>query len=429
MDYNAEFSDRRTGYFLGATWRSPPANSMSGAASLFSATSAMQAQTSDPMADVFNTYLERAKEKGLYRALPEVVNEQDLLDFSHNDYLGLSQHPKILETAHAYGLHWGVGGQASRILSQNQALYEDLEAMIAQDKGMEAALVFPTGYQANATVLAALLDSKVLGARPLVFSDRLNHASIHHGCFLAGAKQFRYPNTDLEALESLLRKHKRSSHPKFILTESVFSMDGSCVNMGELTRLAKAYDAFLYVDEAHATGLYGKKGYGFTSDVDGVDVSMGTFSKALGVQGGYVTCSKTVKRYLINKCTGFIYSTGTSPLLIGAITAAWKMVPEIEQDRTRLSDNAKFLRKKLNAIGFDTGLSKTHIIPIILGKISRATALRDCLLERNMITSVIRPPTVPPHTARVRLCLNAQHTRQDLMRLLDCVEAWKKKHG
>jgi 8-amino-7-oxononanoate synthase len=301
--------------------------------------------------------------------------------------------------------------------------------MIARDKNMEAALVFPTGYQANATVLAALLDSKVLGARPLVFSDRLNHASIHHGCFLAGVKQFRYPNVDLEALESLLHKHKRSTHPKFILTESVFSMDGSSVDMDGMTRLAKANGAFLYVDEAHATGLYGKEGYGFTSDVDGVDVSMGTFSKALGVQGGYVACSKTVKHYLINKCTGFIYSTGTSPLLIGAIMAAWRLIPEIEHDRKTLLDNAKYLREHLNALGFNTGLSKTQIVPIIVGKINRATALKDYLLDKNMITSVIRPPTVPPHTARVRLCLNTQHTRADLMRLLDCLAEWKKNHG
>ncbi len=367
-----------------------------------------------------NTYaqaLNKLKSQQLYRQLK--TQHPHAVDFSSNDYLGLSKHPAVLERAIAYGRQWGAGARASRLLAGNLPIHDALEAKIAKTKGTEAALIFPTGYQANATIIAALLDATVLDAPPLVFCDRLNHASMHHGCKLAGAHQIRYRNCDLDHLEELLQKHHDQAGPRFILTETVFSMDGTVMDLSRLRKLALDHKAFLFVDEAHAIGVFGPNGYGVSDGIHpSPEVIMGTFSKAIGASGGYVACSQVIRDYLINKCTGFIYSTGISPMIVGAADAAWDLIPTLQTKRQQLQQTAADLRTQLQAAGLNTGQSQSQIIPVIVGSSETALTMQNSLLKSGFIVPAIRPPTVPSDAARLRFSLTTGHTNQELQQVI-----------
>lgn len=359
--------------------------------------------------------------QGLQRHLP-TASTQWLADFSSNDYLGLSRHPEVIEAAHRALELYGTGATGSRLLSGNLDLYEAFEARIAADKHTESALIFGSGYQANATVLAALINAKVLGAEPLVFCDRLNHASLHHAFKVAEVKQIRFRHADLTHLRELLEKHAHSDQPKFIVAESVFGMDGDVIDLQALAQLAREHQAFVYLDEAHATGVMGAQGYGLTADLaQPIELAMGTFSKALGGSGAYVACSKAVRDYLVTACTGFIYSTALSPAVIAAMHKAWTLLPTLQAERDRLMQTAAGLRQRLQALGLDTGASTTHIIPVILGDERRTLKARDLLQQRGINVSAVRPPTVPPNTARLRMALASHHTPAHIDALVDAL--------
>jgi 8-amino-7-oxononanoate synthase len=378
------------------------------------------------MTDLLRRYsdtLAALAREGLLRRLPDTGTPPDLLDFSGNDYLGLARRPELVEAAAEAGRRHGAGATGSRLLSGNTPLHEALEARIARDKGAEAALVFSSGYQANAACIAALLDKNVLGAEPLVFADRLNHASMHLGCTLAGARQLRYRHLDLGHLQALLEQHAHETRPKVILSESVFGMDGDVADVARLQSLALRFGALLYLDEAHATGVFGPHGFGLaeTMDLAPSTVAMGTFSKALGVSGGYVACSELVRDYLINKAGGFIFSTAPSPLTLGAALCAWELLPGLGAERAGLLDRAERLRLALRAMGLDTGSSCTQIVPVLLGDPVRTVAARDTLATLGIRVSAVRPPTVPQGTSRLRLGLSAAHTDQDMLRLVEAL--------
>lgn len=350
-------------------------------------------------------------------------------DFSHNDYLGLARASALIEAGYAAAKQYGMGATGSRLLSGNLPLHTELEKAIALDKGTQAALIFNSGYQANATVLAALLDKTALGAEPLVFSDRFNHASLHHACQLQNIRQIRYRHNDLAHLRLLLSKYHHDPRPKFIITETVFGMDGDMIDIAALADLADTFDAFLYLDEAHATGLFGHNGHGLACGWIGKrGLAMGTFSKALGTSGAYIACSNTVRDYLINRCSGFIYSTAPSPAVIGAAHAAWQACAQMTIPRTKLLQRAQDLRAHLQALGFNIGLSRTHIIPIIVGEASAALDLKAWLLNKNILVSAIRPPSVPAHTARIRIALSTTHEDTHIKALIDALTHWPARH-
>lgn len=379
-----------------------------------------------PHFQVYDKCCSHLREKYLYRSLPSMPNvglsSSVIADFSHNDYLGLSRHPLLIRRAQDYAALYGVGAKSSRILKREQDIYLALEQKIARSKKTDCALIFNSGYQANATVLSALLDKSVLGAEPLVFTDRLNHASLHHGIHLAGVHQIRYRHLDMDHLETLLKKNQNQPNPKFIVTESVFGMDGDVVDLGGLTQLAAQYGAFLYVDEAHATGMLGEGGYGMTSaHASGIHLSMGTFSKAVGASGAYVACSEGIRNYLVNRCSGFIYSTAPSPMIIGAVDAAWDLLPTLDRQRQSIMDHAEDVRRDLATLGLETFGSTTHIVPILLKTSEACLVAQQKLREQGVLVSAIRPPTVPPHTARLRLGIGIEHTRQmtaDVVRII-----------
>jgi 8-amino-7-oxononanoate synthase len=346
---------------------------------------------------------------------------REYLDFSSNDYLGLARHPLLIERAAAWAREMGAGAGASRLVTGTSEAHLALEARIAAFKGAEAALLFASGWQANAAVIPALLKAAPGAA---VFTDRLIHASLHQGCAAAGVRQIRFAHNDLDDLEALLAAKGKDAPARIIITESVFSMDGDAADLARLTELARRQDAFLFVDEAHATGVLGPRGAGLSAAVPGgVDLVMGTFSKALGGFGAYVAGSRLLCDYLVNACGGFIFSTAPPPAVLGAIDAALDLVPAMDAERRQLAAMAERLRLGLHQAGIDTGASRTQIVPAIVGDAGATVELSRRLAERGVIAAAIRPPTVPAGTSRLRLALRATHGAEDIETLLAAIGA------
>jgi len=340
-----------------------------------------------------------------------------LVDFSSNDYLGLGRHPLLIERARDWAARFGAGAGAARLVTGTLDAYRAVETKLAAFKGTQAALIFNSGFQLNATVLPALAE---LCGGLQVFADRLNHASLHHGVAAAGLCQQRFRHNDLAHLESLLRQDSGQKGARLIVTESVFSMDGDLCDLAALAALGKRYGAFLYVDEAHATGVLGPNGRGLAAALpDGVDLAMGTFGKALGSFGAYAAGSQALIDYLASRASGFIYSTALPPAVMGAIDAAIDLLPDLAPARARLTGYADQVRAGLRARGLDCGASASQIVPVLLGGESRALAAQAALEEAGLLAVAIRPPTVPEGQSRLRLSLSAAHEAADIARLLE----------
>ena len=346
------------------------------------------------------------------------VGGRGYVNFASNDYLALRFHEALIARARDWAQDYGTGSGASRLVTGHLDLFDALEDKVAQLKNKPAALLMASGFQANAGVLQALFDRGVLGAEPLVFADRLNHASMHFGCKAAGVRQLRYRHGDADHLAELLTQYQGDSRPKFILTESVFSMDGDVAPLPEIAELAKTHDAMLIVDDAHATGILGEGGAGLSG---GADLVVGTFSKALGSFGAYVACSDAMRDYLINRCSGFIYSTALPPPVLGAIDAALDLLPGLDDARAHVAGLAARFRDGAQARGYDTGASATQIVPVISGTSEAALGLSARLREAGFWATAIRPPTVPQDTARARLAFTAAHTEADVDGLLEAL--------
>jgi len=338
-----------------------------------------------------------------------------LIDFSSNDYLGLATHPLLAERSAEWAIRHGAGAGASRLVTGTSPEHLAIEARIARFKGTEAALLFPSGWQLNAAVLAALLKA---APGNLLFTDRLIHGSLHAGA--AGHRQIRFRHNDLDHLEELLEAHAGAEGPRLIVTESVFSMDGDRVDLERLAAIARANDAFVYLDEAHATGVLGPGGAGLSCAFPGAaDLVMGTFSKAMGCFGAYVAGSQMLIDFLVNCSGGFILSTAPPAAMLGAIDAALDLVPGMDAERQRLADHGAQLRRRLTEGGIDVGDSSTQIVPVIVGDADRALRLSETLAEEGMLAAAIRPPTVPAGTSRLRIALRATHMPRDTDRLAD----------
>ena len=373
----------------------------------------------------YRAWLEARAKSGLLRELRSAAHDApgfvsyggaSFVNFSSSDYLGLSRHPLLIERAHEWAQRYGAGAAASRLVTGNLDLFDGVEAKVAQLKNKPAALVMASGFQTNATVLQALFDKQVLAAEPIIFADQLIHASMHFGCWAAGVRQHRYHHCDMRHLASLLAKHGQESGPKFILTESIFSMDGDVAPMAELAALAEKFNAMLICDDAHATGVLGARGEGLSG---AADVVIGTFSKALGSYGAYVACSEGLRDYLVNRCSGLIYSAALPPPLLGAIDASLELVPGLDAERAHVQALAASFREGAGALGYDTGASSTQIVPLIIGGSQDALDLSARLKDSGFWVTAIRPPTVPEGTARLRLTFYAAHKRAQVDALLD----------
>jgi 8-amino-7-oxononanoate synthase len=343
-----------------------------------------------------------------------------MLNFCSNDYLGLSRHPVLSRRASEYVHCFGAGSTASRLVCGNQIYFEPVEAQLALLKGTEAALIFNSGYQANVSILPALADRD-----SLILSDRLNHNSLIQGARLARCRVEIFEHNDMDHLQALLQQHGGSNVSRtLIVTESIFSMDGDQCPMEALVALSQHYGAILVVDEAHATGVAGPKGMGLTCG-QGVDVTIGTFSKGCGSFGAYVACAQKMRDFLINCCGGIIYSTALPSAVLGAISGALDLIPEMDAQRRELHRNAERLRSALRDMGWDCGCSTTQIIPVVAGKEADTLALAQWLEENKVFATAIRPPTVEKDRSRIRLAVTALHQKEDIERVIDAFERWQ----
>lgn len=370
---------------------------------------------------ILSDRLEKIREAGLYRRLrsvdrtvPQVtVDGQPALLFCSNNYLGLAEHPAMAQAASEAALRYGASSAASRLVSGSQPLHDLLEKKVADWKGTEAALIFNSGYAANTGIIAALASRG-----DIVFSDRLNHASIIDGALLSGAKLVRYPHNDAETLGVLLEQNQTNGL-RLIVTDGVFSMDGDIAPLAGLADLAEQHGALLMVDDAHAGGVLGQQGRG-SVDLLGltgrVDVQMGTFGKALGSYGAYIACSGLLREYLINKARSLIFSTSLPPAVLAASCTAVDLVQsdEGEQLRCLLAGNGQLLRRLLRQAGCDLPEGISPIIPLQVGDAEIALLYSSRLLEEGLFVQGIRPPTVPNGTSRLRCTVMAGHTQDQI---------------
>lgn len=372
----------------------------------------------------YQDFLSQLQNTAKYRKLPESCHRNTSLNFSSNDYLQLSRHPEVINAIQNALFKYGAGATGSRLLSGNYPLIEEFEAQIAKDKHTQKALIFASGYQANQSVLSSLLNKKILKHEALLFFDKYNHASLYQAAYVSQNSIQRYHHLDVNHLEHLLQKQKHHQGLKFVVSETVFGMDGDVAPIQDLINLCKQYDCFLYLDEAHATGLFGHKNYGLSTHFDLSAIPhliMGSFSKALGSHGAYIACDETISALLINSCPGFIYSTANSPLTIASAYAAWKLLPTLDQDIKRIFKFSTYLQSQLKLRNFLSTASVTHIVTLILKDENKTLDFQKKLQQQGIIASALRPPTVPPATSRLRFAINSSHTLENIDYLLEVI--------
>jgi len=344
---------------------------------------------------------------------------RDLLNFSANDYLNLAGDPRLACAAAAAARRYGTGAGASPLVSGYLPPLRALERTLAGWEGAAAALVFSSGFAANLAVVGTLA-----GAGDAVFSDALNHASLIDGCRLGRARVHVYRHADANHLEDLLRREGPAARRRLIVTDTVFSMDGDFAPLADLFDLARRHDSLLVLDEAHATGVLGADGRGLAAALppDEVVIKVGTLSKALGAQGGFVCGTRRQVAWLVNRARPYIFSTALAPPAAAAARRAIRIVQAEPERRRHLLELADFLRERLAGLGFATGGSRCQIVPVLVGDARAAVALSRRLEEAGILAPAIRPPSVPEGTARLRLSLTAGHTRADVEQLLTALQ-------
>jgi len=376
---------------------------------------------------MFDEKLRQIQEAGLYRRMKYLQSPQgahvrmageDILMMSSNSYLGLCSDERLKQAARDAIEQFGTGSGGSRLTTGSYAIHKKLEEEIAAFKGTEAALIFNTGYMANVGVISAIADKSWV-----IFSDRLNHASIIDGCRLSGAEIVVYEHGDPADLESKVGKYR--GRRGLLVTDGLFSVDGDIAPLPALADIARRHQLLLMVDDAHATGVLGENGGG-TADyfgmTCGIDAMMGTFSKALAGEGGFVAGSQSLIDYLVNRARSFIFSTALSPATIAVSLEALKIVRTDSQPRTTLLNNARWFREQLRDAGFSVPDFPTQILSVVLGPPDVAVRFSERLMEKRIFVSAIRPPTVPAGTSRLRISIMATHTKQDLTRAIAAIK-------
>lgn len=351
------------------------------------------------------------------------VNGSEYINFSSNDYLGLSSHPELIKRANEFACKYGVGAGASRLVTGTLNIHDELESKLAKVFGAEAAILFNSGFQANTSILSSVADRN-----SLILADKNIHNSLIQGALLSRATLKRYIHNDYSQLEDFLKEAKKRSYNRiWIVSETVFSMDGDRNNVDKLVELSEKYNALLYSDDAHALGVLGENGLGFNFGKKGIDLSLGTFGKSFGSFGAFATCSKQMKDYLINFSSGFIYSTALPPSAIGAVEAGLEIIPTMNTERENLLQNIEYLRSSLGDCGYDTLKSDTQIIPVVIGSEKQTIELSNYLNDKGLWVSYIRPPTVEKNASRLRITLTTKHERTQIDQLLKALSVWKRK--
>jgi len=376
--------------------------------------------------DWLDDQLSELKRDGLHRQRRRIESAQgatlqyrgrSFLNFASNDYLNLAADPRLAKAAAHAARRYGTGAGASALVSGHLPPLRSLERKLAAWAGTEAALVFSSGFVANLSVLTALADRDTV-----VFSDELNHASLIDGCRLSKARTVVYRHADADQLAELLKQESQARR-KLIVSDTVFSMDGDFAPLSALVELAERHACPLVIDEAHATGVLGEHGRGLSADCQSeCIIKIGTLSKALGAQGGFVCGSRRLIDWLVNRARPYIFSTALAPPLAAAARRAVRIVETEPERRRQLLHLADYLRSQLSNLGYPKKDSRCQIVPVIVGEPTAAVELSKRLEIQGLLVPAIRPPSVPAGTSRLRISLTAGHTLNDVQRLIRALE-------
>jgi len=376
------------------------------------------------------------KEQGLYNRIRTIgsaqgarlsVDGKDVLNFCSNNYLGLANHPKVVEAAKAATLKYGVGPAAVRSIAGTTDLHLQLEERLKRFKGAEDVITFQSGFTANLGAIAALV-----GKEDVIFSDRLNHASIIDGCRVSGARIVAYEHNDAAALEAAVKENAGKYRRALLVTDGVFSMDGDIAPLPALYEVARKHELMFMVDDAHGEGVLGKGGRGIVDHygLNGkVDIEVGTLSKAFGVMGGLVAGNKAIVEWLRQRGRPFLFSSAVTAPDAAACIAAVDLLEASTELVDRLWDNTRYFKAEMKKLGFDTGASETPITPVMLGEAPLAQQFSRELFDSGVFAMALGFPTVPKGKARIRVMISASHDRDDLGQGLEAFGKVGRKLG
>ena len=371
--------------------------------------------------------LEKKREQKEYSQLrcvspSEETGEQAMVNFASNDFLGLSAHPYVKKNTIKYVLEWGAGTTPSRLVTKHLECHRSVEDKLAELVGKETSLLFPSVYQMHHQILSTLASKNAF-----IFIDRFSHHSLIQAAIASGAKVFRFEHHNYAQLKGLLEKTQEANTPKWIISESLFSFDGETSDLKKLSELAEEYQAFLYVDDSNAVSVLGKHGMGLTSHRKGVDIAIGSFGKASGSFGAYIACNTLMREYLITFNPQLLETTMLPPAVLGAISGALDLIPDMHVERQKILSLSANLRDALKDEHWDIGNSSSHLIPLISISEARCLKLSRALSEKSILTTLFRPPIVPQGASRLRLMVNALHTQDDLSLLLQILKNLKEE--
>lgn len=369
------------------------------------------------------------KQKSLFRTLEQGItpssqsgyihiNEQNYLNCASNDYMGLKDSAELLQAGINAAKKYGNGSASARSVSGQFDFYTQTEQKLARFKNKESAIFGASGFQINSCVLSALFNPELFPAPPKIFFDKYNHASLYFAVRHAGITPIRYRHNDLNHLHDLLKKHCDGVSPVFIVTESLFSMDGDILDIPRFLAIAKQYNAFTIVDDAHGVGVYGQNGAGLTANYPDIDVVLGTASKALGGFGGYAACRHDVADYLRNFASGLIYSTTPPPFIWGVLNESLTKIQSMHAVRDYVKTISDYARYALQKAGFDILTSTSHIIPIVFGDNDTVLKMEKKLRHAQFFIKSIRTPTVPNGTARLRFSITPHISQQHIDKMI-----------
>ncbi len=371
---------------------------------------------------------DQRKQEGLFRyrsvissaqGVKIIIKDEEFINFSSNDYLGFANNEHLKSIMIEAITQYGIGSASSQLLVGHSTPHKLLEEKLSKFLKREAALVFPTGYQANLAVASALINTNTV-----ILQDKLNHASLIDAALLSKGKLVRYRHNDIEHLKKLLEKHKQ--HDLMVMTDGVFSMDGDFARLKEIADLCCSYNAFLIVDDAHGIGVLGKSGAGLLEvlslDQQQVPLLVGTFGKSFGASGAFISGSKLHIEAFIQKARTYIYTTALIPAVAATMIEAIDLIVERNDLREKTNNLIAYYKVLLNGSEFNKSVSNSHIQPLIIGDANKTLALCKALYEQNLLVSAIRPPTVPKNTSRLRISICATHTKQQIEKLVSAIK-------
>lgn len=384
--------------------------------------------------EYFKKALDKKREQKEYSQLRCVVpvdenhiisKKEKIINFSSNDFLGLSLHPHVKKNTIKSVLEWGAGSSPSRLLTGHLECHKQIEERLAELLGKESSLLFSSSYKAHQTIFTSIANN-----RSLIFIDRFSHQGLIQAATLSQGKVLRYEHSNIAQLKTLLQKYKTTPcSSKLIISESLFGLNGKICDIESLIELAKEHQALLYLDDSYAMGTQGRNGMGLGSYQDEVDIVTGFFGKGCGSFGAYVATNKLLQEYMITFSSQFMETNALPPAALGAINASLDLIPSMEIERNKIEEKSNWLREELKNNHWNTGYGTSHIIPIICSTEQEYEELSQALFHANILATPLRPPAVPQGLSRILLIVNALHTEEELQQLVATVNSLKKEYS